>query len=106
MKTSAPPICKMGDGRSLLNRTSALQMRERNKGRSLTRRVTKQPSSAFDLLSIHGPARLHWQVRRFPGGDAAGDLAHVFEAAALEQARADRGSVSAGAIDQERLFFR
>ena len=50
--------------------------------------------------------RLHGQLRRFPGGDSAGELADLLKACPLQQACPDRRAVAAGAIDKQLAVLR
>ena len=49
---------------------------------------------------------IEWQLRRFPRGDAAGDLADLREAVLLQQAGGNRRAIAAGAVDEQRAIRR
>ena len=75
------------------------------KGRTLEQVKAAKPTLDYD--GRYGADSGPWTTaRRFPRGDAAGDLADVREAVLLQQAGGDRRSIAARAVHEERAIGR
>ena len=63
--------------------------------------ATQLPSNPTTQLPNH-----HWQLRRLPCTQSAGQLAHVHEPLALQETRGRRRPIATGAVDQQRRLLR